>query len=166
MKNLCVKQFAYLIDRVDIQKKKREFSTHTGSIGNTRLSVISTGIGADNIDIALTELDALANIDFKTRSVKNSFKKLRIIRLGTCGALRQSIPIDSLVISKYGVGLDGLLSYYDWQPNDKEKELQMQCQKQFSQLPASHVLYAASGSQTLINQFKSLGMTSIFETTQ
>ena len=144
-------------DTIEIKKNKREFCTHTGTVGNKRISVISTGIGEDNIDIVLTELDALVNIDFKTRQIKDDFTKLRIIRMGTSGALRAEIPLDSLLFSSYAVGFSGLLSFYDWRPNTQEDNLQAQCQQAFESLPACASIYVAAGSQDLLRQFKSLG---------
>jgi len=143
-------------DRIELKKHKREFCTHTGFIGKKRITVLSTGIGEDNIDIVLTELDALANIDFKTRTVKKDFKQLKIIRLGTSGVLRESMPLDSLLISSYAMSFSGLLYYYDWQPNENEKALQIMCQEQFKALPTASMLYVASGGQNVISQFESL----------
>ena len=100
-------------DTLETKKAKREFHTHTGTLNGKRLTVISTGIGTDNIDIVLNELDALANIDFSTRQVRNEFKKLDIIRIGTSGAVQADIPIDSFVLSEYALGYDGLLQFYD-----------------------------------------------------
>ncbi|MFH1319215.1 MAG: nucleoside phosphorylase [Bacteroidota bacterium] len=99
-------------DRIEHKIQNREFRTHTGILNNTRLSVMSTGIGTDNIDIALNELDAIVNIDLKTRMVKEKLKSLNIVRLGTSGAVQRDIPVDSFVLSKYGLGFDGLLNFY------------------------------------------------------
>ncbi|NAS13170.1 nucleoside phosphorylase [Poritiphilus flavus] len=100
-------------DEIEIQKGKREFITHTGYLNGRRLSVISTGIGTDNIDIVLNELDALVNIDFDTRTVKEEKTQLDIIRIGTSGAIQESIPIDSFVVSEYAMGFDNLLHFYE-----------------------------------------------------
>lgn len=99
-------------DRVEHRLQKREFVTHTGWLGNRRLSVISTGIGADNVDIVLSELDALFNIDLKTRQIKPAPTQLTIIRIGTAGCLQAGIPVDSFVASSSGLGLDGLMQFY------------------------------------------------------
>ena len=99
-------------DRIEHQAKKREFITHTGWLGKTRLSVISTGIGPDNIDIVVNELDALFNIDFETRQPKSDLTALSIIRLGTAGSLQAQVPVDELVASSGGIGMDGLLQFY------------------------------------------------------
>ena len=110
-------------DKIEYQRQHREFITHTGTIGNKRLSVISTGIGPDNIDIVLNELDALANIDFETRLVKENHNPLNIIRIGTSGSLQEDIPVDSFVASTHGLGLDNLLNFYRLEHNDEENQL-------------------------------------------
>ena len=107
-------------DSVEHKQQHREFVTHTGYIGSKRLSVISTGIGTDNIDIVLNEVDALHNIDLKTRTINKQIKQLNIIRLGTCGSLQRSIATDSMIVSSYAIGLDNLLHYYRHQPNPEE----------------------------------------------
>jgi uridine phosphorylase len=99
-------------DTVDFKIQKREFKTHTGTLNGKRISVISTGIGTDNIDIVINELDALANIDFETRTIKQHLTSLNIIRIGTSGGLQPNIPIDSIVVSEYGLDINGLLHYY------------------------------------------------------
>ncbi len=99
-------------DAIELQKGKREFLTHTGVLNGKRISVISTGIGTDNIDIVLNELDALVNIDFKTRTVNKNRIRLKLVRIGTSGAIQPEIPIDSFLMSKYAIGFDGLLHYY------------------------------------------------------
>ena len=100
-------------DKVEFRVRKREFVTHTGWLSNTRISVISTGIGPDNVDIVLNELDALFNIDLKTRQVKSEFIPLTFIRLGTAGCLQREVPVDSLVASTGAIGMDGLMQFYD-----------------------------------------------------
>lgn len=97
---------------VETKKGKREFITHTGWYDMQRISVISTGIGTDNIDIVLNELDALVNIDFKTRREKINKTSLNIIRIGTTGSIQKEIKVDSILASQYAIGLDGLLHYY------------------------------------------------------
>ncbi|MDR1897338.1 MAG: nucleoside phosphorylase, partial [Prevotellaceae bacterium] len=107
-----VNMIAGYFDKIEIKKANREFVTTTGYIGNKRLSVLSTGIGTDNIDIVMTELDALVNIDFATRTVKPELRTLRILRLGTSGALHADIPLGSILMSDISVGFDGLLNFY------------------------------------------------------
>ncbi len=110
-------------DSIEYKCKHREFITHTGTIGNKRLSVVSTGIGPDNIDIVVNELDALVNIDFVTRKIKPNLTHLTIIRLGTAGSLQQDIAVDSIVVSTHGLGIDNLLNYYRHDNNEEEMQI-------------------------------------------
>jgi len=100
-------------DHIELKKGKREFLSHTGVLNKKRITVISTGIGTDNIDIVLNELDALVNIDFENRCVKENKTQLDIIRIGTSGAIQPEILVDSFLISEYAIGFDGLLHFYD-----------------------------------------------------
>ena len=102
-----------LFDSVDIRKQNRELITHTGMYKGKRISVISTGMGTDNIDIVLTELDAVANIDLATRTVKEEHRSLNLVRIGTSGALNPDIECGSFVASSYGFGIDGVLRFYE-----------------------------------------------------
>jgi len=110
-------------DSIEIRSEHREFITHTGYVGKKRLSVLSSGIGPDNIDIVMNELDALVNIDFKTRQIKNKLSPLNIIRIGTSGSLQADIGVDSFVASTHGLGIDNLLNFYRLDQNDEEKQL-------------------------------------------
>jgi len=107
-----VDQVAVFLDSVECRNASREFVSVTGSFKGKRFTVLSTGIGTDNIDIVMTELDALANIDFATREVKPEHRKLSILRIGTCGALQADVPIGSYVFSKVSIGFDGLMNWY------------------------------------------------------
>jgi uridine phosphorylase len=109
-----VKAVSQHFDRIDTIRQHREFLTHTGEIGGKRLSVIGTGIGPDNIDILLNEIDAVKNIDFDSREISNEFIPLSIIRMGTSGSIQEDIPVDSFIASSHGFGLDGLLNFYDY----------------------------------------------------
>ncbi len=108
-------------DTVEHVKRTREFLTHTGHFKGKEISVISTGIGTDNIDIVLNELDALVNIDLKKRVAKKKLTQLSFLRIGTSGAIQKDIPIDSLLISEFGLGLDSLIHFYK-QNNSKEEQ--------------------------------------------
>jgi len=110
-------------DKVEKEHFHREFVTHTGYIGKKRVSVISTGIGPDNIDIVLNELDALVNIDLNNRAIKPQLTALTIIRLGTSGALQPDIPVDSFVASTHGLGIDNLLNFYRHTNNGEEQSI-------------------------------------------
>ena len=99
-------------DKIDFSTKKREFHTQTGSYKGKRITVISTGIGTDNIDIVLNELDALVNIDLEKREIKSKLTSLEIVRIGTSGSIQNNIPIDAFLISEYAAGFDSLLHFY------------------------------------------------------
>ena len=107
-----VSKITKYFDSIEFSTQKREFKTETGIFRGKRLTVISTGIGPDNIDIVINELDALVNIDLKTRTIKKEHTQLNIVRIGTSGSLQEDIPVDSFLMSKYGLGLDGLLHSY------------------------------------------------------
>jgi uridine phosphorylase len=100
-------------DSIEFSTQKREFKTTTGLYKGKRLSVISTGIGPDNIDIVLNELDALVNIDLETRTIKEDLTSLNIVRIGTSGSLQKDVPIDSFLLSTHGLDINGMLHFYD-----------------------------------------------------
>ncbi len=118
-----VKLVSKYFDRTEVKSRYREFITHTGYIGKKRISVISTGIGTDNIDITLNEIDALVNIDFKSREIKPKLTSVNIIRIGTSGSLQEDIPVDGHVTGTHGLGIDNLLNFYRLQQNEEEKQL-------------------------------------------
>ncbi|TDS51609.1 nucleoside phosphorylase [Myroides indicus] len=107
-----VERISKHFDKIEFETQKREFKTHTGNYKGTRFSVISTGIGPDNIDIVVNEIDALFNIDFKTRTIKEKLTTVNIVRIGTSGSLHSDIPVNSFVLSKYGLGLDNMMRSY------------------------------------------------------
>lgn len=129
-----VSEVSQYFDRIELKKGKREFITHTGYLGSKRLTVLSTGIGTDNIDIVLNELDALVNIDFKTRKLNDELKSLDIIRIGTSGAVQEDIPIDSIMVSEYGLGLDSLMHYYVHKLSEDERLMQNAFMTHFNSL--------------------------------
>lgn len=104
---------ASFFDNIECEVKSREFHTITGSYKGKRITALSHGIGPDNIDIVVTELDALANIDFKSREVKKDFKQLTMVRVGTSGGLQPNCPIGSYVVAAKSIGFDGVLNYYE-----------------------------------------------------
>ncbi|HET8809789.1 MAG TPA: nucleoside phosphorylase [Flavobacteriaceae bacterium] len=108
-----VEMVTSFFDSVEFKTQKREFHTQTGTFRGKRITVISTGIGTDNIDIVLNELDALANIDLETRVVNPVLSPLNFIRIGTSGAIQKDIPVDSFLLSETAIGLDSLLHYYE-----------------------------------------------------
>lgn len=118
-----VEKIARHFDTITFETQKREFKTMTGTFKNKKFMVISTGIGPDNIDIVVNELDALVNIDLESRTIKKEHTSLNIVRIGTSGSLQDHIPVDSFVLAKYGIGFDGLLHAYDCK-NILEKEME------------------------------------------
>lgn len=118
-----VKEVSKYFDSIEVKRQHREFISHTGYINKKRITVLSSGIGPDNIDIVINELDALVNIDFETREIKKQLKPLNIIRIGTSGSLQSDIPVDSFVASTHGLGIDNLLNFYRYEQNDEEQQL-------------------------------------------
>lgn len=118
-----VAKVSSFFDTIEVRKQKREFVTHTGTYRGKRMTVLSTGIGTDNIDIVYNELDSLVNIDLKKRVIKDEKTSLRLVRIGTSGSLQGDIPADAFVCSRYGLGLDGLLNFYHQQNTEEEKQL-------------------------------------------
>ena len=137
-------------DDIEFEMNKREFITHVGTYKGKRVTVISTGMGTDNIEIFLTELDALVNIDLKTREPKSRKKKLKIIRIGTSGALQEDIPLGSHLVTDYAVGLDNLMLFYNLEMDEFEKNIALDIQKK-TNLPV--LPYVVRGGQQLKNQF-------------
>lgn len=148
-----VQEVSKHFDTVEFTNQHREFIAHTGTLQGKRLTAISTGIGPDNIDIVVNELDALVNIDFETRLIKNELTSLNIIRLGTSGSLQMDIPVDSFVASSHGLGIDNLLNFYRHDNNEEERQLiqafltQTQLQNTFS-LP-----YISTAGASLLKHF-------------
>ena len=118
-----VKEVSKYFDSIEFKSQHREFISHTGYVGKKRLTVLSSGIGPDNIDIVINELDALVNIDFETREIKSQLSSINIIRLGTSGSLQADIPVDSFVVSTHGLGIDNLLNFYRHEQNEEEQQL-------------------------------------------
>lgn len=138
---------------IEYKTAHREFVTHTGFINNKRVSVISSGIGTDNIDIVLNELDALVNINFSSRTILPNLTSLKIIRVGTCGSLQADIPVDSFVASTHGIGIDNLLNFYRREHNEEEKQI-LQAFATQTQLHHQVTLpYVTTASPSLIKHF-------------
>ncbi len=132
-------------DKIEVTKNKREFVTHTGYLGKKRISVVSTGIGTDNIDIVLNELDALANINLETREVKSTPTKLKFIRIGTSGSLQDNLQVNDILISSYGLGLDSLMQFYDYEENDEISNMLNAIDEQLELLFVNPYLFKAPG---------------------
>jgi uridine phosphorylase len=118
-----VERVSRKFERIEHRTQNREFIAHTGVYNGTHVTALSTGIGTDNIDIVLSELDALANIDLEKRTPRKEHRALRIVRLGTCGAMQEDITVGSVVVSAFAVGLDNVLHYYACEPTDRENRL-------------------------------------------
>ena len=142
-------------DIVEIKRSNREFITHTGYYNEKRISVISTGIGVDNIDIVINEIDALFNVDFQNKTIEKNKKKLNIIRLGTTGSLQKNLKVNSFIISKYALGFDGLAHFYK-----SKKSLDTEIFKKFKdhiKLPNKFSEpYFVKASDRLIHKFKGI----------
>lgn len=147
-----VEEVSKFFDTVDFKVQNREFITHGGTFNDKRVMVLSSGIGTDNIDILVNELDAAVNIDLKTRTIKEHKRSLNIIRIGTSGALQQDIPVDSFVISTHGLGFDGLLNYYKDLPSVNDNAMSEAFIKQTNWHQNLPYPYAIKGSDTLINK--------------
>lgn len=142
-------------DTVTFTTQKREFKTTTGRCNGVDLTVISTGIGTDNIDIVLNELDALFNIDLDRREIKDTISSIDIFRIGTSGSMREEIPIDSYVMSAYGVGLDGLMHFYEEDASDAEADIRNQASAVLIDILPGVKPYLSSGNPKLLERFKS-----------
>ena len=148
-----VKTVSKYFDKIEVKKQNREFVTHTGTIGRKKITVISTGIGTDNIDIVMNELDALANIDLKKRTLKSLPKKLNIIRIGTSGGLRKDINVDAVIASEAAIGLDSMAHFYKFKFSKTEKNNQKNFEKKFGLQN-----YVAVGSEKLLQKFSAFSM--------
>jgi len=138
-------------DRIEFKMANRELYTHTGYIGDKRITVLSTGMGTDNLDIVMNELDAICNIDLKTRIPKDTHRSLRLYRLGTSGSLQPEIPVDTFVASSYGIGLDGLIWFYQQAEEVIDQEMTtafLRDTKWPDNLPKA---YAIQGSKKLLD---------------
>lgn len=151
-------------EHIEHRVEKREFVTHTGTFRNKRLTVLSTGIGTDNIDIVLNELDALVNIDLGTRQIRDTLRSLSIVRLGTSGTLHADIPVDSLVLSSHGLGLDNVLHYYNHEQEGPLQRLEQEI-LEHTRLEGFNIRpYLVSGDELLLDHFSQLGTSGITAT--
>lgn len=148
-----VQEVSKHFDAIEVKRQHREFISHTGRVGNKRLTVLSSGIGPDNIDIVINELDALVNIDFGTREIKKELKSINIIRIGTSGSLQTDIPVDHFVASTHGLGVDNLLNFYRLEQNIEEQQL-LQSFVTHTQIHGQiGNPYISSGAASLIKHF-------------
>lgn len=139
-------------DKIECKIQNREFLTHTGTFNGKRITALSTGIGTDNIDIVINELDALVNIDLEKRVIKDKLSSLNIVRLGTSGALQADIPVDSFVMSEYAMGFDGLLNFYRVDNNIFTDEIAEAFIKHANYDSRLARPYVVKGSESLMNK--------------
>jgi uridine phosphorylase len=144
-----VNQVTKYFQDVEFEMNQREFITCVGTYNGKRVTVMSTGIGTDNIEIFLTELDALVNIDFKTRELRQKRKKLKIIRVGTSGALQEDIPVGTHLVSQFAVGFDSLMNFYSLPQNEFERSIGEDISRQAG---LSFIPYVVRGSEMLQKQ--------------
>ncbi|MCB9169447.1 MAG: nucleoside phosphorylase [Flavobacteriales bacterium] len=145
-----IERISARFDRVDHRSTNREFVAHTGTLRGHRLTTLSTGIGTDNIDIVLTELDVLANIDIPNRTPRAVHRSLRIVRLGTCGSLQPDLPVDGRVVSRYGLGMDNVLHYYAFEQDTDELEILEQFIRHTAWPTGLPAPYVAPGDKDLV----------------
>lgn len=139
-------------DTCECETSNREFHSITGTYKGKRITVLSTGIGCDNIDIVMNELDALVNIDFSTRTVKPTLRSLQIVRIGTCGGLQPNTPVGTFIASVKSIGFDGLLNYYGRRDEVCDTELEKAFTAHTSWLPQLPAPYVAVADPQLINR--------------
>ncbi|WP_422003940.1 nucleoside phosphorylase [Roseivirga pacifica] len=145
-----VPKISAYFDKIEHQVNSRELVTHTGTIGRKRLSVISSGMGTDNVELLMTELDALVNIDLVTRTPKRNQQSLRIYRIGTSGCIQPDIPIDAFLVSTAALGLDTLMAFYKWEQSEQAESASLKVQRLLG-LPFKP--YLAEGSKELLAKF-------------
>lgn len=149
-----VAQISKFFSKIEFKTEHREFVTHTGIFNGKRVTVLSTGIGTDNIDIVVNELDAAVNINPETRELNPSLRSLNVVRLGTSGALQADIPVNGIVVSSHGLGLDGLLNFYNNWESVGEREISEAFIKHTGWLPNLPYPYCVKASDKLISKFK------------
>lgn len=141
-----------MFDTVEMRVRGREFVVHTGSFKGKRITVVSSGIGVDNIDIVINELDAAVNIDLNSRTIKEKLTSLDIVRIGTSGSMHTDIPVDSVVSSAYAFALDGVPYSYACGFSEDESDLMSELKKNFDWLKSNPSLYAVSSSRELLGR--------------
>lgn len=149
-----VAQISRLFSKIEFETQHREFVTHTGIFNGKRITVVSTGIGTDNVDIVLNELDAAVNINLETRTLNPIHRSLNIVRLGTSGALQADIPVNGIVVSSHGLGLDGLLNFYDNWESVGERDISEAFIKHTGWLANLPYPYCVKASDQLISKFR------------
>ena len=139
-------------DKIEVKKNKREFYTHTGELRGQRITVMSTGIGTENIDIVMNELDALVNIDLKNKEFKTEHKSLELFRMGTCGSVNPEVEVDNMLVTQNVVGLDGLLHFY--QDYSFENEFSRNFLESFPYEKIKPMLYFSDWAEDIADYYK------------
>jgi uridine phosphorylase len=147
-----VKDVSQFFDKIEVKKSNREIVSHTGFYKGKHVTALSTGMGVDNLDIVVTELDACKNIDLSTREIKQKHTTLNLIRLGTTGAMQKDMDINSYICSKYVVGIDGMMWFYDSKEEVLEKDLQKEFIEHMSWKSLLPTPYCCKASETLLNK--------------
>ncbi|MBV6644683.1 MAG: nucleoside phosphorylase [Cyclobacteriaceae bacterium] len=145
-----VHRVSSFFDAVDFEMNKREFITHIGKYKGKKIMVISTGMGTDNVEILMNELDALVNIDFKKREPKPKRRKLKIVRIGTSASIQEDIRLGTHILSEYAIGMDPLMYYYDLEQTPKESDISTALQEEI-RLP--YLPYCVKASESLVETF-------------
>ena len=139
-------------DKIEVKKNKREFYTHTGELRGQRITVMSTGIGTENIDIVMNELDALVNIDLKNKEFKTEHKSLELFRMGTCGSVNSEVEVDNMLVTQNVVGLDGLLHFY--QDYSFENDFSRSFLERFPYEKIKPMLYFSDWAEDIADYYK------------
>jgi uridine phosphorylase len=139
-------------DSIECKVQNREFITHTGTFNGQRVTAMATGIGTDNIDIVLNELDALVNCNLHDRTVKEQLTSLEIVRIGTCGSIQEHVPADEIVVSTHAIGLDGLMNFYDFEMDAEENKMFEEFKSQTEWRDRFNKPYLVKGSSDLIER--------------
>jgi uridine phosphorylase len=145
-----VKMVSALFDSIEYQGQNREFTIHTGTFRQSRITVMSTGMGTDNMDIVLNELDALANIDLSNRRVRDDHRSLLLFRLGTSGSLQPDLPVNAVVVSSHGIGLDGMIWFYRFQETPGAERISRAFRKHVQWDQRLPVPYAVEADEQLV----------------
>ena len=156
-----VERISSFFDSIEFTISNREFATHTGMYNGKRVTALSTGIGTDNLDIVVNELDAAVNINPATKETNPSLRSLNLIRLGTCGALQADLDVDSVAITEHSIGLDGVRHFYDIEPSSAERKLEIAFQAHMGFNEKINKGYASSADPQLLSTFETIGSSGI-----
>lgn len=147
-----IKQISLHFDSIEHVVENREFVTHTGTFRGEKVTALATGIGTDNIDIVMNELDALVNIDLQKREINPEHTPLEIVRIGTCGSLQEDVPADEVVVSTHAFGLDGLMNFYAVEQDEEENKLLAEIKRQCEWPDELNKPYLVSGKEEFVER--------------